>query len=89
MSRTTTELQPIDRLDEKVRQLVTLIETLRGERAQALDAVARLERELEVAKTRLAESESANTEAASLREEREQIRGRVVEMIAHIEKLKL
>lgn len=89
MSRTTTELQPIDRLEEKVQQLVTLIDTLRTERAQALDAVARLERELEVAKTRLGEAEAANAEATTLREEREQIRSRVVEMIAHIDKLKL
>lgn len=89
MSRTTTELQPIDRLEEKVQQLVTLIDTLRSERAQALDAVARLERDLEVTRTRLSESEAANAESTTLREEREQIRSRVVEMIAHIDKLKL
>ncbi|GMV21128.1 MAG: hypothetical protein AB7L71_07815 [Vicinamibacterales bacterium] len=87
MSRTTTELQPIDRLEEKVRQLVGMIETLRAERSQALDTVARLERELEVARTRLTEAESGTAEAATLREEREKIRNRVVEMIAHIDKL--
>lgn len=89
MSRTTTELQPIDRLEDKVRQLVGMIETLRAERAQALDAVARLERDLEVATTKLADAESANAEAGTLREEREKIRNRVVEMIAHIDKLNL
>ncbi|MDA1306406.1 MAG: hypothetical protein O2917_03990 [Acidobacteria bacterium] len=89
MSRTTTDLQPIDRLEDKLRQLVGMIETLRTERTQALDSVARLERELEVAKTRLAETETANTEATALREEREKIRNRVVEMIAHIDKLNL
>jgi uncharacterized coiled-coil DUF342 family protein len=89
MSRTMTDLQPIDRLEEKVRQLVGMIETLRAERTQALDSVARLERELEVAKTRLTETEAANVEAGSLREEREKIRNRVVEMIAHIDKLNI
>jgi len=89
MSRTTIDLQPIDRLEEKVRQLVGMIETLRTERTQALDSVARLERDLEVAKTRLAETEAANVEAGSLREEREKIRNRVVEMIAHIDKLNI
>ncbi len=89
MSRTTTDLQPIDRLEDKLRQLVGMIETLRTERTQALDSVARLERELEVAKTRLAETEASNTEATALREEREKIRNRVVEMIAHIDKLNL
>jgi len=89
MSRTMTDLQPIDRLEEKVRQLVGMIETLRSERTQALDSVARLERELEVARTRLTETEAANVEAGSLREEREKIRNRVVEMIAHIDKLNI
>lgn len=89
MSRTMTDLQPIDRLEEKVRQLVGMIETLRTERTQALDSVARLERELEVAKTRVSETEAANVEAGSLREEREKIRNRVVEMIAHIDKLNI
>lgn len=89
MSRTTIDLQPIDRLEEKVRQLVGMIETLRTERTQALDSVARLERDLEDAKTRLAETEAANVEAGSLREEREKIRNRVVEMIAHIDKLNI
>ncbi len=89
MSRTMTDLQPIDRLEEKVRQLVGMIETLRTERTEALDSVARLERELEVAKTRLSETEAANVEAGSLREEREKIRNRVVEMIAHIDKLNI
>lgn len=89
MSRTTTDLQPIDRLEDKLRQLVGMVETLRTERTQALDSAARLERELEVAKTRLAETEASNTEATALREEREKIRNRVVEMIAHIDKLNL
>jgi hypothetical protein len=86
---TTTDVQPIDRLEDKVRQLVTLIETLRGERSQALDAVARLERDLEVTRQKLAEAEKANAESGALREEREKIRNRVVEMIAHIDKLGL
>jgi uncharacterized coiled-coil DUF342 family protein len=89
MSRTMTDLQPIDRLEEKVRQLVGMIETLRTERTQALDSVGRLERDLEIARTRLTETEAANVEAGSLREEREKIRNRVVEMIAHIDKLNI
>ena len=32
---TATELQPIDRLEEKVRQLVAMIDTLRAERLPA------------------------------------------------------
>lgn len=86
---TTTDLQPIDRLEEKVRQLVGLIDTLRADRTQALDHVARLERDLDAAGTRITELESNTAEAVALRDEREKIRLRVVEMISHIDKLNL
>lgn len=86
---TTIDLQPIDRLEEKVKQLVGMIETLRTDRTKALDSVARLERDLDAAKTRVTELETTTVEAGSLREEREKIRNRVVEMISHIDKLNL
>ena len=85
----TVDLQPIDRLEEKVKQLVSVIDTLRADRAKALDEVARLERELDAAKSRLGETSSAAAEAAGLREERERIRARVAQMIAQIDKLNL
>ena len=50
---TATDVQPIDRLEEKVRQLVGMIDTLRAERAQAADEVAQLTRELEAGRARL------------------------------------
>lgn len=90
MSRTATvDLQPIDRLEEKVKQLVAMIDALRGDRAKALDEVARLEREVDAAKARLTEVSGASAEAAALREERELIRTRVAQMIAQIDKLNL
>jgi uncharacterized coiled-coil DUF342 family protein len=90
MSRTATvDLQPIDRLEEKVRQLVSMIDSLRADRAKALDEVARVERELASAKTRLTEVSGASAEATALREERELIRSRVTQMIAQIDKLNL
>lgn len=90
MPRTmTTEVQPIDRLEEKVLQLVGMIDTLRGERARALDEVARLQSELDMARTRLSDAAAASTEVSTLREEREIIRNRVVEMITRIDKLNL
>ena len=85
----TVDLQPIDRLEEKVRQLVGMIDTLRADRAKALDEVARLERELDAARTRLGEAVGATAEVSTLREERELIRNRVVQMIAQIDKLNL
>ncbi len=81
--------QPIDRLEDKIRQLVGLIDTLRAERAKALDEAARLQRELEATRARLTETSEATAEVSTLREERELIRNRVVQMIAQIDKLNL
>ena len=86
---TSTELQPIDRLEEKVKQLVGMIESLRTDRTKALDAAVRLERDLDAAITRITELEAHTAETAAFREEREKIRHRVVDMISHIDMLKL
>jgi regulator of replication initiation timing len=88
-SAVATDLQPIDRLEEKIRQLVGMIDTLRGERARAVDEATRLQRELDGMRSRLSEATGASAEVASLREEREVIRNRVVQMIAQIDKLNL
>jgi regulator of replication initiation timing len=89
MSRIATEVQPIDRLEEKVKQLVSLIDTLRAERAKAVDEAARLQREVQGLRAQLAEASTVGAEVTNLREERELIRNRVVQMIAQIDKLNL
>jgi hypothetical protein len=91
MARTgaAVDLQPIDRLEEKVRLLVGMIDTLRAERTKAQDEAARLQRELDAARSRLGEAEGSQAELTTLRDERELMRTRVVEMISHIEKLNL
>lgn len=83
------DVEPIDRLEEKVKQLVGVIDTLRGERAKAQDDVARLQRELDAARGRLNESATATADLSTLREERELIRARVSKMIADIDRLNL
>jgi regulator of replication initiation timing len=85
----TVELQPIDRLEEKVRQLVAMIDTLRAERTKAVDEAARLQRDLDAARARLADSAGASAEVTTLREEREVVRNRVVQLIAQIDKLNI
>ena len=91
MARTSAaiELQPIDRLEEKVRQLVSVIDTLRAERAKASDEVMRLQQDVASLRARLADSASASAEVSTLREERDLIRTRVSQMIATIDKLDL
>jgi predicted RNase H-like nuclease (RuvC/YqgF family) len=91
MARTssTVDLQPIDRLEDKVKQLVQLVDRLRGENTRVADDNLRLMRELEAAKSRLTDSESAGAELAAMREERDTVRTRVAEMLAQIDRLAL
>ena len=93
MSRSATataaDVQPIDRLEEKVRQMVSLVDTLRAEKSKALDDAARLQQEVTSLKARLAEGATAAVELTGLREERDMIRTRVGQMIAQIDQLSL
>ena len=93
MSRTATarsvDLEPIDRLEEKVKMLVALISRLRTDQARALEENAQLSRELDSARARIAESETGLAEMATLRTERESIRGRVSDMLEQLEGLSL
>jgi regulator of replication initiation timing len=86
---TRTDIEPIDRLEEKVKQLVGMIDRLRTEGAKAADENARLTREIDTLRARLAEAEGAGAEIAALRQERDLIRSRVGEMLSHIEALNL
>jgi regulator of replication initiation timing len=83
------DLEPIDRLEEKVKMLVGVIDRLRAEQARAADETTRLTRELDAMKARLAEAENTSTELTALREERDLIRARVGEMLTQIESLNL
>ena len=84
---TALELQPIDRLEEKVKQLVGLIDTLRADRSRAMDEASRLQQEVQALQARLSESANASAEVSELREERDLIRTRVSQMIATIDRL--
>ena len=83
------ELESIDRLEEKVKLLVGLVERLRTNEGRLSEENGRLVRELDTALARLTASEGANSEIAVLREERELIKSRVDDMLAQIEALNL
>ena len=85
----TVELEPIDRLEEKVRLLVEMIDRLKGDAARLADDNARLSRELAMAHTKLTEAESTSGEMAALREERDLVRARVATMLEQLEGLSL
>ncbi len=81
----TTDLEPIDRLEEKVKRLVEMIAQLRAEQARAAGDHARLTQELEALRARLADAEATGTELTALRDERDMIRSRVAEMLEQLE----
>ncbi len=83
------DLEPIDRLEEKVKLLVGVIDRLRADQTRAADENTRLNRELDGLRARLADAETTTGELAALREERALIRSRVDEMLTQIESLNL
>lgn len=83
------DLEPIDRLEEKIRLLVGMVTRLRAEQAKAADENARLTQEIAGLHARLADSETVIDEIAALRGEREVIRTRVSDMLEQLEHLTL
>lgn len=86
---TPVDFEAIDRLEQKLKQLVAVLDRTRGEYARLTDENARLRSELDMARGRIAEAEGTGTELTVLRQEREQIRGRVDDMLKQIEALNL
>jgi FtsZ-binding cell division protein ZapB len=83
------DLEPIDRLEEKFKQLVGVIERLRMEQGRLVEENGRLSHEVEMLQSRVADAEGASAEVMSLREERDVIRERVADMLQQIEALHL
>ena len=81
----TTDLEPIDRLEEKVRRLVDMIVGLRADLQRSAEVNARLSGELETLRARAADADAASTELVALREERDAVRVRVAEMLEQLE----
>lgn len=82
-------VEPLDRLEEKIKLLVSTIARLRGEHTRLSEENGRLQRELADLTARLGAAEQAGSEMAALREERDLIRTRVGEILAELDTLKL
>jgi regulator of replication initiation timing len=92
MAKTATrsvELEPIDRLEEKVKLLVGMVDRMKSEQARAAEENQRLGRELEGLRARLATSDTVAGELSALKEERDVIRTRVADMLEQLEALSL
>jgi chromosome segregation ATPase len=99
----SVDFEAIDRLEQKLKMLVTVLDRTRAESARATDELARtradyaraseenarIRAELDLAHARAAEAEGTGAELTVLRTEREQIRGRVDDMLRQIEALNL
>ncbi len=83
----TSDLEPIDRLEEKIKLLVQMVTRLRADQAKAADEHSHLAREIDVLRGRLAEAQRPSSEVEVLREERDAIRERVADMLSQLESL--
>jgi regulator of replication initiation timing len=83
------DLEPIDRLEEKIKLLVGMVTRLRSDQARAVDENVRLTQEIAALRGRLSDSEGASAEITALRDEREIIRTRVTDMLEQLEHLSL
>jgi len=92
MAKTATrslDLEPIDRLEEKLKMLVTMVERMKADQARAAEDNQRLSREVETLRDRLKATESTSSELSALRDERDVIKTRVAEMLDQLEALNL
>ena len=85
----TVDLDPIDRLEEKITLLVSMVGRLRAEQGRAAEENARVAQEIDMLRARLADADGASTELVSLREERDVIRTRVTDMLQQLENLSI
>jgi regulator of replication initiation timing len=85
VAASAVDLEPIDRLEEKITRLVAVVAQLRAEQARILDDNARLMQEVDAMRARLTEADGTQSELLALRDEREIIRSRVSEMLQQLE----
>jgi regulator of replication initiation timing len=81
------EFDAIERLEDKVRKLVGVVEQLRAEHGRLTVENRNLSDELGALRKKLVESEGTVAEISALRDERDQIRARVTDMLTQLEAL--
>jgi regulator of replication initiation timing len=84
---TASDVEALDRLEQKVRLLVAEMGKLRAEQAAQAKENRRLSDALEAAQARLADADGTRSEVEALRQERDQVRSRVAGILEHLEGL--
>jgi len=83
----TVDVESIDRLAEKIKDLIGVLEHTRAELSQTIEDNLRLTREVDELKTQHSHAERASADMANLLDEREQIRTRVTAMLEQLEEI--
>ena len=83
------ELEPIDRLEEKMKLLVGMVDRMQVEQTRVAEENQRLSSEVDSLRSRLSASEGLESEVSTLKEERDTIRTRVTEMLEQLDALNL
>lgn len=83
------DLGIVERLDDKIRQLVALVERSRAEVTRLKSDNERLTREAAALQDQLADAEGVAVELKALREERDQVRARVTDMLSQLDALQM
>lgn len=89
MAKTMAGVEPFDRLEEKIKLLVSTIARLKGEHTRLTEENGRLQREVTALEARVTAAETTGSEVSALKEERDLIRTRVGEILAELDTLKL
>ena len=89
MVKTMAGVEPFDRLEEKIKLLVSTIARLKGEHTRLTEENGRLQREVTALEERATAAETTGSEVSALKEERDLIRTRVGEILAELDTLKL
>ena len=89
MSAHATDVEPIERLAEKVKGLIALLDRTRSELTQTIEDNRRLNQEIERLRGQLADAEQTGEDLSELQAERAQIRSRVTEMLEQLEGLQV
>lgn len=83
------DLEPIERLEEKVKRLVDAMASLKQEHTRVLEENRRLTREVDTLAGKLTEAEGTSQELSALRDERDQITQRVSSLLDQLDGLDL
>ena len=83
------DLGVVERLDDKIRQLITLVERSRTEAQKLRADNDRLGKEVDALQAQLVDAEGVATELTAMREERDLVRARVADMLTQLDALQM